>query len=73
MKKNLLDIDYNNSPKAGEPCLSECKKINNKINNRKLSKNKDAKVPHILNIFGKDSLPLITSAHNSLGLPTFVL
>ena len=53
MKKNLLDIDYNNSSKACEPCLLECKKINNKINNRKLSEIKDGEVPHILNIFGK--------------------
>jgi len=53
MKKNLLDIDYNNSSKACEPCLLECKKINNKINNRKLSEIKDEEVPHILNIFGK--------------------
>ena len=53
IKKNLFDFDYNNSSKACEPCLLECKKINNKINNRKLSKIKDAEVPHILNIFGK--------------------
>ena len=53
MKKNLFDINYNNSSKTCEPCLSECKKINNKINNRKLSEIKDAEVPHILNIFGK--------------------
>jgi len=53
MKKNLFDINYNNSSKTCEPCLSECKKINNKINNRKLSEIKDEDVPHILNIFGK--------------------
>ena len=53
IKKNLFDIGYNNSSKACEPCLLECKKINNKINNRKLSEIKDAEVPHILNIFGK--------------------
>ena len=53
MKKNLFDINYNNSSKTCEPCLSECKKINNKINNRKLSEIKDEDVPHILNIFGR--------------------
>ena len=53
MKKNLFDINYNNSSKTCEPCLSECKKINNKINNRKLSEIKDEDVPHILNIFEK--------------------
>ncbi len=53
IKKNLFRIDYNNSSKACEPCLSECKKINNKINNRKLSEIKDAEVSQMLNIFGK--------------------
>ena len=53
MKKNLFDINYNNSSKTCEPCLSECKKINNKINNRKLSEIKNEEVPHILNIFEK--------------------
>ena len=53
MKKNLFSIDYNNSSEPCKPCALECKKINNKINNRKLSEIKDAKVPHILNIFGK--------------------
>ena len=53
MKKNLFDINYNNSSKTCEPCLLECKKINNKINNRKLSEIKEEDVPHILNIFGK--------------------
>ena len=53
MKKNLLDIDYNNSSKCRFPSNLVCKKINNKINNRKLSEIKDAEVPHIQNIFGK--------------------
>ena len=44
MKKNLFDINYNNSSKTCEPCLSECKKINNKINNRKLSEIKNEEV-----------------------------
>ncbi len=53
IKKNLFDIDYNNSSKTCEPCLLECNKINNKTNNRKLSEIKDAEAPHMLNIFGK--------------------
>ena len=53
IKNNLFNIDYNNSSKACVPCFLECKKINNKINNRKLSEIKDAEAPHILNIFGK--------------------
>ena len=46
MKKNLFDIDYNNSSKACKLCASECKKINNKINNRKLSEIKNEEVTY---------------------------
>ena len=53
IKKNLFDIGYNNSSKACEPCASECKKINNKINNRKLSEIKNEEVLRVLNIFEK--------------------
>ena len=49
---HLLDINYNNSSKACDPCAEECKKINKKVNNRKLSEIKDEEVSHIfLNIF----------------------
>ena len=59
MKKNLFNIDLNNSSevksshslKACEPCSSECKKINRKINGRKLSDIKDEEVAHILSPF----------------------
>ena len=46
MKKNLFNFDTNNSSDVSgslvgqitcEPCSSECEKIKNKINNRKLS------------------------------------
>ena len=50
-KKNLLNFDYNNSSKACDPCASECKKINLKINNRKFSELKNDEVSHILKIF----------------------
>ena len=50
-KKNLFEIDYNKSSKACDPCALECKKINNKINSRKLSRIKNSEVAHILNIF----------------------
>ena len=53
-KKNLFEIDYNKSSKACDPCASECKKINLKINNRKLTEIKNVDVAHIfLNIFEK--------------------
>ena len=49
---NLLDIDYNKSSKACDPCAEECKKINKKVNNRKLSEIKDEEVSHVfLKIF----------------------
>jgi len=53
MKQNLFNINYNKSSKACDPCASECKKINNKINNRKLSEIEITEVAHILNIFEK--------------------
>jgi hypothetical protein len=57
VKKNLFNIDLNKSSddvygsqsqKACDPCAAECKKINRKINNRKLSDIKDEGVIHIL-------------------------
>ena len=56
MKKNLFNIDINNSSNANglqslevcEPCASECKKINRRINDRKLSNLKDEEIAHIL-------------------------
>ena len=53
MKKNLFSIDYNNSSEPFKPYALECKKINDKINNRQLSEIKNEEVPHILNIFEK--------------------
>ena len=59
MKKNLFNIDLNNSSnedgsfslKTCEPCASECKKINKKIKGRKLSSIKNKEVPHLLKVF----------------------
>ena len=59
MKKNLFNIDLNNSTevyglqsqKACDPCAAECKKIDKKINNRKLSDIKADEVAHILSPF----------------------
>ena len=60
MKKNLFTLDLNNSSeKSGsyssqetcEPCSSECEKIKNKINNRKLSDIKDEEILNILTPF----------------------
>ena len=50
-EKNLFEFDYNKSSKACDPCALECKKIDEKINNRKLSELENNEVAHILNIF----------------------
>ena len=50
-KKFISNIDYNKSSKACSPCLLECKKIDKRINDRRLSKIKTKEVPHILKVF----------------------
>ena len=45
---HLLEIDYNKSSKACDPCALECEKINRKANNRKLTEIKNAEVAHNL-------------------------
>ena len=60
MKKNLFIFDTNNSSDASgslvgqitcEPCSSECKKIKNKINNRKLSEIEKSDIDRITTVF----------------------
>ena len=48
MKQNLFNINYNNSSKTCNPCALECKKINRKINNRKLFEVKNEKVLYLI-------------------------
>ena len=50
-KKFISDIDYNKSSKACSPCNLECKKIDKRVNKRKLSEIKTKEVPHILKVF----------------------
>ena len=50
-KKNLFEVDLNKSSKACDPCASECEKVNEKINKRRLSELKNKEVLHILNVF----------------------
>jgi len=50
-KKFMSNIDYNKSSKACSPCNLECKKINKRINKRKLSEIKVKELPHILKVF----------------------
>tara|TARA_Y100000996_G_scaffold270332_1_gene212799 strand:+ start:77 stop:250 length:174 start_codon:yes stop_codon:yes gene_type:complete len=50
-KEFITEIDYNKSSEACTPCASECKKINDRINKRKLTEIKDEEFPHILKVF----------------------
>ena len=60
MKKNLFNFDNNNSSNASdsqvgqitcEPCANECKKIEIKINNRKLSDIKHQEIDRLISVF----------------------
>ena len=50
-KEFISDIDYNKSSVGCPACSTECKKIDKRINNRKLSEIKTEEVPHILKVF----------------------
>ena len=50
-KKFISDFDYNNSVEACLACSEECKKIEKRINERKLSEINNKEVPHILKLF----------------------
>ena len=50
-KKFISEIDLNKSSVACSPCLKECKKINERVNKRKMSEIKTEEVPHILKVF----------------------
>ena len=50
-KKFISEFDYNNSATACPACSKECKKIDKRINKRKLSEIRTKEVPHILKVF----------------------
>ena len=47
----MSEVDLTKSPRACSPCIQECKKINERINKRKMSQIKTKEVPHILKVF----------------------
>ena len=49
--KFISDVNLNKSSKPCSPCAAECKKIDKRINKRKLSEVKAKEVPHILKVF----------------------
>jgi len=50
-KKFMSEVDLNKSSSACSPCLQECKKINERINKRKLEEIDSKEVPHLLKVF----------------------
>ena len=50
-KKFISDIDLNKSASACPTCFEECKRINKRVNNRKLSDLKDREIPRLLKVF----------------------
>ncbi len=50
-EKFMSEIDLNKSSRACSPCSLECKKINERINKRKLEEIDSKEVPHLLKIF----------------------
>jgi len=50
-KKFISEVDYNKSSVACSPCSQECKKINERINKRKLEEIESKEVPHLLKVF----------------------
>ena len=49
--KSLFGVDYNNSAKLCNPCMKACKKVNNKINGRKLSKVSNNEMKELIKVF----------------------
>jgi Fe-S-cluster-containing dehydrogenase component len=49
--KSLFDVDYNKSAKSCNPCMDACKKVNNKINGRKLSDVSNNEMKELLKVF----------------------
>ena len=49
--KSLFDVGYNKSTKSCNPCMNACKKVNNKINGRKLSAVSNNEMKEIMKVF----------------------
>ena len=47
----MSDIDYNKSSKSCPQCAEECKKINKRINKRKLTEIDSKEHPQLLKVF----------------------
>ena len=50
-KKFMSEIDLNKSSSACSPCNEECKKINDRLNKRKLEEIEPKEVPQLFRVF----------------------
>ena len=50
-KKFISEFDYNKSATGCPTCSGECKKIDERVNKRRLSEIEEKEVPHILKVF----------------------
>jgi hypothetical protein len=49
--KSLFYINYNKSVKSCNPCMDTCRKVNNKINGRKLSDVNNKEMRELIKVF----------------------
>ena len=49
--KSLFNVNYNKSAKSCNPCMDACKKVNKKINGRKLSNVSIYEMNKLLKVF----------------------
>ena len=49
--KSLFDVDYNKSTKSCNPCMNMCKKVNNKIKGKELSKVNNNEMKKLIKVF----------------------
>ena len=49
--QSLFDVSYNKSTKSCNPCMNVCKKVNNKINGRELSKVSNNEMKKLIKVF----------------------
>jgi len=48
--KSLFHVNYNKSTKSCNPCMNVCKKVNNKINGRELSKVSNNEIKELIKV-----------------------
>jgi Fe-S-cluster-containing dehydrogenase component len=49
--RSLFNVNYNKSASSCNPCMDACKKVNNKINGRELSKVNNNEMKELIKVF----------------------